>query len=185
MRGKLRTLLVLGRVSNVPTVWSNCLAGWLLGGRGTVGGLVALGLGTSLLYTGGMFLNDAFDADFDRKHRGERPIPGGAATEAEVWLWGSGLMTSGGLILVIGHQSTTLLTIALIGAILLYDALHKATILAPVLMGLCRFLLLVLAAAFGTAAGVDRLSLASALVLALYVTGISYLARGESSGGRR
>ena len=31
---KLRTLLVLGRVSNLPTVWSNCFAGWLLAGGG-------------------------------------------------------------------------------------------------------------------------------------------------------
>ena len=30
----LRTLLVLGRASNLPTVWSNCFAGWLLGGGG-------------------------------------------------------------------------------------------------------------------------------------------------------
>ena len=28
----LRTILILGRVSNLPTVWSNCLAGWWLGG---------------------------------------------------------------------------------------------------------------------------------------------------------
>jgi hypothetical protein len=34
---KLRTLLVLGRVSNLPTVWSNCLAGWWLGGGGNFG----------------------------------------------------------------------------------------------------------------------------------------------------
>src|SRR5213594_1545943 len=32
-----RTLLILGRASNVPTVWSNCLAGWLLGGGGSIG----------------------------------------------------------------------------------------------------------------------------------------------------
>ena len=29
-----KTLLDLGRVSNIPTVWTNCLAGWLLGGGG-------------------------------------------------------------------------------------------------------------------------------------------------------
>ena len=28
---QLRTLLILGRVSNLPTVWSNCLAGWIMG----------------------------------------------------------------------------------------------------------------------------------------------------------
>ena len=35
-RSYLRTLLVLGRASNLPTVWSNCLAGWLLGEGGHV-----------------------------------------------------------------------------------------------------------------------------------------------------
>ena len=28
-------LLILGRVSNLPTVWWNCFAGWLLGGGGS------------------------------------------------------------------------------------------------------------------------------------------------------
>ena len=71
----LRALLVLGRVSNLPTVWSNCLAAWWLAGGGTVERLPFLLLGATLLYTGGMFLNDAFDADFDNQYRKERPIP--------------------------------------------------------------------------------------------------------------
>ena len=61
----LRTLLVLGRASNLPTVWSNCLAGWILGGGGPHKRLLALCGGATLLYVGGMFLNDAFDAQFD------------------------------------------------------------------------------------------------------------------------
>src|SRR5881392_1903166 len=64
-----RTLLVLGRVSNLPTVWSNCLAGWLLGGGGRWALLAWACVGTSLLYVAGMFLNDAFDFNFDRQHR--------------------------------------------------------------------------------------------------------------------
>src|SRR5919106_1715629 len=85
----LRTLLVLGRASNLPTVWSNCLAGWALAGGLPLTGdfrqmidepvrFLILCLGASLLYIGGMYLNDAFDADFDRQHRRERPIPSGA-----------------------------------------------------------------------------------------------------------
>src|SRR3954466_5310656 len=76
----LRTLLVLGRVSNLPTVWSNCLAGWLLSRGGAPDELFLLCAGTSLLYVGGMFLNDVFDIEFDRQHRSERPIPSGAAS---------------------------------------------------------------------------------------------------------
>ena len=71
----LRTLLILGRVSNLPTVWSNCLAGWLLAGGGAGSRFAVLCGGASLLYIGGMFLNDACDVRFDTAHRKERPIP--------------------------------------------------------------------------------------------------------------
>src|SRR5437870_4696749 len=69
----LRALLILGRVSNLPTVWSNCLSGWWLGGGRHAEKLPFLFLGAALLYVGGMFLNDAFDAVFDRQYRPERP----------------------------------------------------------------------------------------------------------------
>src|SRR5687768_18320093 len=84
-RDYLRTLLVLGRASNLPTVWSNCLAGWILGGEGQWSGLMLLMLGGTFLYLGGMYLNDAFDSEFDRQHRPERPIPSGAISLGEVW----------------------------------------------------------------------------------------------------
>src|SRR5438094_889537 len=71
----VRTLLMLGRVSNLPTVWSNCLAGWLLGGGGLALRFVLLCVGATCLYIGGMYLNDAFDFEFDRAFRRERPIP--------------------------------------------------------------------------------------------------------------
>ena len=41
---KLRTLLILGRVSNLPTVWSDCLAAWWLGGGGNVWTLVCVSM---------------------------------------------------------------------------------------------------------------------------------------------
>ena len=87
---QLRTLLILGRVSNLPTVWSNCLAGWWLGGGGNFWKLPFLLLGISLLYTGGMFLNDAFDEEFDRQRRAERPIPTGKISASLVWRLGFG-----------------------------------------------------------------------------------------------
>src|SRR4029079_14896918 len=92
---KLRTLLVLGRVSTLPTVWSNCLAGWWLGGGGKWSLLAWTCVGTSLLYVAGMFLNDAFDANFDRQHRSSRPIPSGAISLNEVWVWALVLTVSG------------------------------------------------------------------------------------------
>src|ERR1022692_2616102 len=88
MHQRFRTLLVLGRVSNLPTVWSNCLAGWWLAGAGNGAKLPWLLLGMSALYLGGMYLNDAFDAEFDRQRRSTRPIPSGQITVAEVWRFG-------------------------------------------------------------------------------------------------
>lgn len=54
----------LGRISNLPTVWTNTVAGVVLaGGSLHEGGLPALLAAFTLFYTGGMFLNDAFDRD--------------------------------------------------------------------------------------------------------------------------
>src|SRR5690349_5384571 len=92
---RLRALLVLGRLSNLPTVWSNCVAGWWLGGKGDAANLGWAIAGTSLLYTGGMFLNDAFDESFDREHAKERPIPSGAIQSRTVWICGAILLAVG------------------------------------------------------------------------------------------
>ncbi len=179
---KLRTLLILGRVSNLPTIWSNCLAGWLLGGGGSLLGFVVLGLGATCIYVGGMYLNDAFDANFDRQHRQERPIPAGAISRREVWAWGFFWLAIGAMGLFTMGRSTVILTVLLIGAILLYDAVHKMIAFSPVLMAFCRFVLYLVAASTAQH-GVTGLALWSALVLAAYVVGLSSLARKESVHG--
>lgn len=177
-----RTLLVLGRVSNLPTVWSNCLCGWLLGGGGSSARLLLLCLATSLLYVGGMFLNDAFDASFDRQHRRQRPIPSGAITEQLVWIIGGSLLVAGALPLLFLGFTPAILTILLVGAILLYDAVHKAVAFSPVIMAACRFLLLLIAA--GAAEdGITGLALWTAIALAGWIVGLSYVARRESIAG--
>ena len=183
----LRALLLLGRVSNLPTVWSNCLAGWLLGGgdwRALATDwqpLALLLLGATLLYTGGMFLNDACDAGFDRAHRPERPIPSGAISEVAVWRISIGLLAVGMLCLALFGSATALLALALFNSILAYDFLHKRIAWSPLLMSLCRLLLYLVAAS--TAQGVNGTVLWSALVLAAYVTGLSYVAKRESVPG--
>ncbi len=178
----LRSLLVLGRVSNLPTVWSNCLAGWLLGGGGHSGIFFWLCLGATFLYIGGMYLNDAFDAAFDQQHRPERPIPSGAISRGAVWLWGLGWLSLGWLCLVsLGRDNTTnILAVLLVACILVYDAVHKLLALSPLLMAACRFFL-VLVAASTARDGVTGLTLWTALVLASYIVGLSYLARKEST----
>ncbi len=179
---ELRTLLILGRVSNLPTVWSNCLAGWLLAGAGPAGRLALLTVGASFLYIGGMFLNDAFDAEFDRQHRQERPIPSGAITAGAVWTWGLAWMAGGILLLSLLGTGAIALSLVLSLCIVTYDAIHKAVTLSPLLMALCRLLLYLLPSA-AAASRVTGLPLWTGLALALYVVGLSYIARRESARG--
>ena len=179
MQPSLRTLLILGRISNLPTVWSNCLAGWWLGGAGHYDSLPFLLAGATCLYTGGMFLNDAMDAEFDRLHRKERPLPSGAIGLEILWKWGLCWLALGGLCLIWLGPTTGCLGVLLIVTILLYDAVHKRIRFGPVLIGICRFFLYMIAASVANN-GVTGRSIWCALALASYVVGLSFFARGES-----
>lgn len=180
---KLRTLLVLGRSSNLPTVWSNCLAGWWLGGGGNYWKLPFLLIGMTLLYSGGMFLNDAFDEAFDRQHRPERPIPSGRIASQNVWLAGFLQLGLGILLLAICGKVAGLIAILLAATILLYDFSHKLLTESPWIMGACRFWVYVIAGAAGLD-GVNGFVIFGGLALALYVVGLSYVARRENMRGR-
>src|SRR5262249_62429462 len=74
----LTALARLGRVSNLPTVWTNVLAATVLAGGDwqsvRTGGVLAA---MSLFYVGGMYLNDFFDRALDARERPGRPIPAG------------------------------------------------------------------------------------------------------------
>ncbi len=181
MMSKLRACLILGRVSNLPTVWSNCLAGWLLGGGGDWSRFGWLCGGATLLYTGGMFLNDAFDAAFDAEHRRERPIPSGAITRGAVWQFGFGMLAAGTFLTFLVGFSTGFIGTLLALSILLYNSVHKVVTFSPVLMALCR-LLLYLAASSAAVMGITDLAMWCGLALAAYVVGLSCLARKESTG---
>jgi 4-hydroxybenzoate polyprenyltransferase len=181
-RSYFRSLLVLGRASNLPTVWSNCLAGWLLGEGGHLSGFVLLCLGATCLYTGGMFLNDAFDAEFDRQHRPERPIPSGVISLGEVWGFGIGWLVVGAVLLAFFGVPTAILTTLLVISILVYDAIHKLIAFSPFLMAICRFFLFLVAAS-ASDMGVTGLAIWSSFALALYIVGLSYVAKCESTRG--
>ena len=182
MQPSLRTLLVLGRVSNLPTVWSNCLAGWWLGGAGHSERLPFLFIGATCLYIGGMFLNDAMDVEFDRVHRKERPIPSGAISLDAVWRWGLTWLALGGGCLIWLGTVTGGLGVLLLLSIVLYDTIHKRITLGPVLMGICRFLLYLIAASAATN-GVTGRSIWCGLALAAYIIGLSFFAKEESTHG--
>ncbi|HXX12959.1 MAG TPA: UbiA family prenyltransferase, partial [Burkholderiales bacterium] len=101
MAPALSVALRLGRVSNLPTVWTNTLVGVTLAGGAALDARVPILLAAfSLFYIGGMFLNDAFDREFDARTRPDRPIPAGQVTASTVFRSGFGMLGMGVLLLV-------------------------------------------------------------------------------------
>ena len=183
-----QTALRLGRVSNLPTVWTNVLAAAVLAEASSVTGAVAVGVGCSLAYVGGMFLNDAFDVRFDAELRPDRPIPSGAVTAGEVFAAGFGLLGLAVVVIVVTARLATGATwdaarcaLTLAALIVLYDGWHKSNPLAPVLMGLCRTFVYVTTAVALTG-GVPALVGGAALVQLCYLVGLTYVARQERAG---
>jgi 3-dehydroquinate synthase len=166
-------------VSNLPTVWSNCIAGCWLGGWNTPAAVLLLCLGATLLYTAGMFLNDACDVRWDTQHKRDRPIVAGLVPRQFVAVTGSGLLFGGIFLLAIINQRALAFSVILAAAIVLYDLTHKRISWAPVIMAACRFLLYCTAASVGTT-GITPRALFFAAALGAYILGVSYLARTES-----
>lgn len=177
----------LGRVSNLPTVWTNVLTGAALAGTTTADARLAiLMIALSLFYVGGMFLNDAFDAAFDAKARPERPIPSGQVSAAQVYAIGFGMLALGmALIAWVGYGwepftqwRPVLAGFALAAAIVFYNWHHKENPLSPLIMGLCR-VLVYLSAAFAVAAEPPAAVYIAAVVLLCYLIGLTYAAKKE------
>ncbi|UMA66780.1 UbiA family prenyltransferase (plasmid) [Roseivivax marinus] len=174
-----RVALRLGRVSNLPTVWTNALAGAVLSGAAVGAGTVVItGLALSLFYLGGMWLNDAFDAEIDARERANRPIPQGEASLRTVAL-GGGAMLAGGLVLSLALGAGAFAAaVLLVLAVLLYDWLHKRTVLSPVIMGTTRFLSYAMAAL--AAGALSGSALLGAFGLFAWIVGLTFAAKQEA-----
>jgi hypothetical protein len=183
----LRVWLELGRVSNLPTVWSNVLAALALsGGLSAEPRVLALGAAFSVFYVGGMYLNDAFDRHIDAVARPTRPIPSGRASAAVVFSVGFGALLLGTLITALVAQDTgasvvraTTSSAVLSGCIVFYDIYHKKNPLSPLVMGACRVMIYV-AVAYAVS---DRLSTAlllGAAALWCHLIGLTYAAKQEA-----
>jgi 4-hydroxybenzoate polyprenyltransferase len=178
--------LRLGRVSNLPTVWSNVIAGSALAGAAAAPArIAAVAAAISAFYVGGMFLNDAFDREIDARERPQRPIPAGLIGAREVFSVGFGLLAVGLVALALmawawrGSFASVASGAALAAAIVLYDAWHKNNALSPVLMGICRMLVYA-TAALATAGTLARPVIAGAFVLLAYLIGLTYVAKQET-----
>ncbi len=182
--------LRLGRISNLPTVWSNTLVGAVLVGGGTLDGrLVALLFAMSLFYIAGMYLNDAFDWRIDAQERPERPIPAGEVSARTVFAAGFAMLAVALLILFwIGFEGAgglrwqpVLAGLGLAAAIVYYDWRHKSDPLSPLWMGVCRMLIYI-TAGLAISETLPATVYLAAGVLLCYLIGLTYIAKQENLG---
>ncbi|MED5281723.1 MAG: UbiA family prenyltransferase, partial [Verrucomicrobiota bacterium] len=190
-------LLALGRVSNLPTVWSNACAAYVF--NASVGPtlrampslsainpwedstLPFLLLGASLVYMGGCTLNDAVDEKFDALHNPDRPIPSGALSSSAVWMIGLAELVLGAWAMIEGADCSALWVVLLLIALLAYDLLHKKWKGSFILMGSCRLFLWAGAATAGGMTAIAPQTWIWGLALMAYVMGITIHAREEAS----
>lgn len=182
------TALRLGRISNLPTIWTNVLAGAVLSGATiTPLSLVLLLLALSLFYVAGVYLNDAFDRAFDAVAYPQRPIPSGAVLARTVFTIGLlGLATGELLLIALGYGveggqgwPPALAGLCLAATIVYYNTNHKNNPYGPLFMGLCR-VQVYMTTALAVAPTLSEHVWWGAGLLFAYIIGLSYIARQET-----
>ena len=177
MKNKFLAVLELCRVSNLPTVISNCVAGSLVA-EGILGlDLIFVLIGASLVYSGGMVMNDAVDFRYDKKFKKDRPIVSSKISLFSSWQLAILFLVSGSVFLGIG--STSYFWVALlIVSIIFYNVFHKKFGITIYVMGFCRSLLNFIA---GYTLSLSNSVILWGLALGLYTAGITLVARGEDT----
>src|SRR5690606_3522182 len=124
--------LILMRPPNLPTAAADIITGaaivgffafnWSLLPQDIIVNLLLLILASVCLYAGGVVLNDVFDLKIDTEERPDRPIPSGVVSLKTASRLGGGLLILGIFLSFFSNLYAGLISIALAGAILLYDS---------------------------------------------------------------
>ena len=179
----LKTFLVLGRVSNLPTVWSNCVCAWYISGGGPIENILWVLIGSSFLYTAGMYQNDLCDHKFDKEHRNERPIPSGQISFKLVLIVTCLLFAIGLGFLSYASVEVFLYSIILLCLICLYNFTHKKSKLSPFSMAACRAMLFIIGSVAASGTPTTTAVFAS-IAIFIYICSLSYIAKKETTGVR-
>ncbi|NOX54910.1 MAG: UbiA family prenyltransferase [Planctomycetes bacterium] len=183
MKAKLTAYLRLLRLPAVFTAMADVFLGFVCqrGDWQPLSMLISLLIGSSGLYLAGMVLNDVFDRHRDARQRPDRPIPSGVVTVREAVGLASLLIVVALLAAASVGRTAFATALMLTLAALAYDGWLKQTLAGPMTMGLCRLLNVLLgASAVHSLSAVWRLpQLHLAISLAVYVTGVTWLARSE------
>lgn len=177
---RLHDYLELGRVSNLPTVWMNTLAAALLsGGSFSLSKTALLMAAFSMIYSGGMAMNDCVDSAADAVRRPLRPIPSSRipfahATLAYLILFAGAML----MIHAVGGKATLEAGLILLILVTTYNLTHNHSVLAIIPMAACRFMIYIITSLAISNSLADPLLVVAALQ-AGYILLLSVVARLE------
>jgi len=188
----MKSWLQLFRAPNLFTVPGDSLAGWLLasgaaGATDATRGIAVVSpalflviIASLCLYSFGLVLNDLKDLDVDRVERPNRPLPSGKVNVSAAWTVAFVLALAGILLCALASVWTLCCGLALCVAIISYNCgLKKIPVIGPVNMGLCRGFNVLLGAAL--AGAFPMAAIAAACFVTIYITGVTSLARVETT----
>ncbi len=188
LNGVVRAYAELSRLSNVPTCLTNVLVGLAIGAASTTSAeievlkVVVLTAAVMLLYVAGMALNDAIDVNIDRRERPTRPIPSGRVSLRGAYSYVVVCMVLGLGLSALASMNAVIPAGLLIACIVSYDVAHKKAAASVILMGGCRGLVYVTAAAAVTPQLDWIITGTLAAAICVYIIVISIVARVEASG---
>jgi 4-hydroxybenzoate polyprenyltransferase len=135
---------------------------------------------SACLYLAGMVFNDIFDRDVDARERPKRPLPSGRVSVRAAVIFGIVLVVSGLALSSVVGANSLVIAASLTACIFLYDGLLKSTVAGPAIMGVCRFLNVMLGASAAPEAVWMLPQLHVAAGLGIYIAGVTWFARHEA-----
>jgi len=180
----LRAWVELARLSNLPTTFTNVLVGVaVMTSEHSVewSAIAFTWIAIACFYIAGMALNDLTDFTIDRIERPERPIPSGRISSHAATIFITTLFTIGLVCLGLRGWPPLACGFALTALIILYNLLHQRWAASVLLMGLCRGMVYVVAAA-AIAWPIDvRLVAWFGGTMSAYVILLTIIARSENA----
>lgn len=205
--GRFEDWVQLVRFPNVFSLFANCAAASIIavGSLSRLNTVIPLFFVSALAYWAGMIFNDVNDLEEDRKHRPDRPLAAGKISPAVASHVATAMLMLGLLILsivVVRAKGYTEWMVYSLGcycllwlSIRLYNSQLKATLLGPLLMGLCRALnILVVGYAmlgvywekdFSTVREFPDTMVAYAVAMGVYICGITVYASREEQASNQ
>ena len=151
-RNSFGAFMKLFRISNSPTVVSNSLVGAAVATAVAPGSfenttqVAIVTAGVVMIYIAGMAINDYIDQVVDGHERPTRPIPAGQISPTTALMCGMILLVAGMAACAFVSLDVLPWVMLLASAVLAYNMLHLAKFVGPLLMGVCRALIPVIAA---------------------------------------